>query len=132
MIQHYFNEKRQLMGLGGLFCIAPAFFFCSIGILVAVFGLPQANVAIDGVISKVPVFQAVIHPLVIFGGLFLALILNAPTVARAKFDRSNGDMTITLSTKGRLINIVVIVACILFTSAVLLYAIGENFIIMAR
>jgi len=132
MIQHYLTERRKLMGLGGFFLIAPSFMFCSIGILVVVFGLRQANEMLDGLISKVPVFQAVIHPLVIFGGLFLALILNAPTVARAKFDRSNGDMTITLSTKGRLINIVVIVACILFTSAVLLYAIGENFIIMAR
>lgn len=131
MIQHYLNERRQLIGLGGLLCIAPAFIFCSIGILVVVFGLRQANQLLDGLISRVPIFQAVIHPLVIFGGLFIALILNAPTVARAKFDRANGDVTITFSTKGRLINIVVIVACILITSAVLLYAIGENFIIIA-
>jgi hypothetical protein len=67
-----------------------------------------------------------------FGGIFLALILNAPTVARAKFDRANGDITITFSTKRRLFNIVVIVSCILFTFAVLLYAIDENFIIIAR
>lgn len=112
--------------------MAPAFIFCSIGIFVVVFGLRQANQLLDGLISRVPIFQAVIHPLVIFGGLFLALILNAPTVAKAKFDRTNGDMTITFSTKGRLFNIVVIVSCILFTFAVLLYAIGENFIIIAR
>jgi hypothetical protein len=67
-----------------------------------------------------------------FGGIFLALILNTPTVARAKFDRANGDITITFSTKRRLFNIVVIVSCILFTFAVLLYAIDENFIIIAR
>lgn len=67
-----------------------------------------------------------------FGGIFLALILNAPTVAGTKFDRANGDITITFSTKGRLFNIVVIVSCILFTFAVLLYAIDENFIIIAR
>lgn len=72
------------------------------------------------------------HFLIIFGGLFFALILNAPTVAKAKFDRANGDMTITFSTKGRMLNIVVIVACILFAFAVLLYAIDENFIIIAR
>ncbi len=72
------------------------------------------------------------HFLIIFGGLFLVLILNAPTVARTKFDLSNGDMTIIFLTKGRLLNIIVIVACILFTSAVLLYALGENFIIIAR
>ena len=72
------------------------------------------------------------HVLIIFGGLFLAMILNAPTVARANLDRADGDMTITFSTKGRLLNIIVIVSCILFTFAVLLYAIGENFIITAR
>ncbi len=70
--------------------------------------------------------------LIIFGSVFLALILNAPTVPRARFDRVDADMTITFSTKGRLLNIVVIVSCILFTFAVLLYATGENFKIMAR
>jgi energy-converting hydrogenase Eha subunit A len=132
MIQHYINERRQLMGLGGLLCIAPAFMFCSIGILVVVFGLRQANEALDGLISRVPILQTVIHPLVIFGGLFLALVLNVPTVASEKFDRASGDLTITFSTKGRMLNIVVIVSCILFTGTVLLYAIGENFIIIAR
>jgi hypothetical protein len=132
MIQHYLNERRQLMALGGLFCIAPAFIFCSIGILVVVFGLRQANEALDGLISRVPIFQVVIHPLVIFGGLLLALILNAPAVAKARIDRAIGDMTITFSTKGRLFNILVLVSCILFTLAVLLYAIAENFIIISR
>jgi hypothetical protein len=77
-------------------------------------------------------FSLTIHFLIIFGGLFLALTLNVPTVARAKSDRANRDMTITFSAKGRLFNIVVIAACILFTFAVLLYTIGENFIIIAR
>jgi hypothetical protein len=87
---------------------------------------------VDGLMSRFPIFQTVIHPVVIFGGLFLSLVMNAPTVATAKVDRAEGNTIITFSTKGRLLNVVVIVSSILFASAVLLYAISENSIIMAK
>jgi hypothetical protein len=50
---------------------------------------------------------------------------------RAKVDPAEGNMIITFSAKGRLLNIVVIVSSIVLASAVLLYAIGENFVIIA-
>lgn len=73
-----------------------------------------------------------IHPLVVLGGLGLAIGLNAIPLFRFQFQPSTDALSATATVKWRLPNLAVFGMSVFLLCALLFYAFGENFKIVPR
>ncbi len=74
---------------------------------------------------------SVVHPVLVLGGLAIALILNTVPLFRIQFSRDTLEITGTISLQGRLRNALVVTGVCVFLTAISFYLAVENFHILA-
>ena len=129
--QYFAANTHKLAALGFLLTI-PALIIFIPGILQTGLGLTQLNDGLDALLAQFMVLKLIIHPIVVLGGLFLALSLNVMPVIQAKFQLNDGNLVSVITIKGKLLNLGMMALALFLTTALLLYAFVENFQIVAR
>ena len=129
--QYFAANTHKLAALGFLLTI-PALIIFIPGILQTGLGLTQLNDGLDALLTQFNVLKLIIHPIVVLGGLFLALSLNVLPVIQANFQLNNGNLVSVITIKGKLLNLGMMALALFLTAALLLYAFVENFQIVAR
>ena len=134
MSKLYFAANNRQLALLGLLFTIPALIIFIPGVLQSGLVLTQLNDTLDRLIfhSPIGVVRLLIHPVVVLGGLFLALSLNAMPVVQAKFQLNKGNLVSIITIKGKLLNLGILALTLFLTAALLLYAFVENFQIVAR
>ncbi len=129
--QYFATNTHKLAALGFLLTI-PALIIFIPGILQTGLGLTQLNDGLDALLAQFRALKLIIHPIVVLGGLFLALSLNVMPVIQAKFQLNDGNLVSVITIKGKLLNLGMMALALFLTAALLLYAFVENFQIVAR
>jgi hypothetical protein len=72
---------------------------------------------------------ALVHPVLVMGGLFLAFVLNAPRVLRVHVGREEGAIvgTMSLRLRGTVANLAALALSCLLLSTITVYLFVENF-----
>jgi hypothetical protein len=73
--------------------------------------------------------DALVHPILVMGGLLLALGLNALPVFRVRFAHEEGTLlgTVSLRLRGTGLNLVALSLSCLFLATIMVYLLVENF-----
>ena len=109
--QDSLGRPGKLAVVGGVF-ILPAFLLCLSGLL----QLSASNV--------------LIHPVLVLGGLMLAIGLNMMPVLKTQIDEGNSVGVVRI--KGRLLNLSLLVLSLLLLTAIMVYGFIENFRVVAK
>lgn len=117
------NLKLAALGLA---LILPSLVLVTSGILQSGFGSMRLAEAIE----SLGVESLLFSPLLILGGLGLALVTNLVSVLRMHFTLETGTLVSTIQLRGQLLNLALIGLSALLLAAILLYALGENFLIV--
>ena len=125
----WLNTNRSL--LIGLIVMMPAVYFVSANILKYGFGFsflaePLEVFYLNQNILKVFNF---ISPIIFLGGLSLAFLLNIMVLLKINVSIKNGKIHSAFSITPRTANLIIVITCMLFIGTLLVYAIGENFMI---
>ena len=72
---------------------------------------------------------ALVHPVLVMGGLFLAFMLNALSVLRVHFGQDESDLvgTISVRVRGSVLNLTALVISCLLLTTIMVYLFFENF-----
>ena len=109
--QHMLARPRKLAVVGGVF-IVPALLLCLSGLL-------QLNAS-----------NVLINPVLVLGGLMLAIGLNMMPVLKAQIDE--GNLVGVVRIKGRLLNLSLLVLSLLLLATIMVYGFVENFRVVVR
>lgn len=121
------RQRTRLLALGGFICLIPALLLITGGILQSAFGI----MGIGRFLDQLGVFN-VIHPILVLGGIALAILLNLLPTTRLRFVRQDETVTATLVLKERFLNLTLIGLCGLSLFIIFIYLLAENFQIFAR
>lgn len=122
------RREKQLLILS-FFSLIPAMLIGIPGLLFSVFGLAKPMNAIFGFLGGNIWLSWVIHPLVIIGGVGLALLLTAWPVIRLGEGNSQGRLLIFR--KGYWLHLLVLATAVFFILLIFTYLLAENFHIFA-
>jgi hypothetical protein len=134
MSKPYFAANGRQLAMIGFLLTIPALLIFIPGVLQTGLGLTQLNDALDKLIAHSPVeaVRLLIHPVLVLGGLFLALSLNVWPVIQTKFQLHEGNLVSVIIIKGKALNLGILILALILMAALLLYAFVENFQIVAR
>ena len=121
------ESQGKNFAVAGVVLIVPALTLVASGFSQSIFG---ARSIIDFLPSAVS--SIFFHPLIILGGLLLAVGLNLLPILRLKFGSADGTMSGTFVVKTMPANIVLVSACMVLASVIFLYLLAENFASFAR
>ena len=104
-------NRHLQVAVAGLVLLLPALILVSTGLL----GLEQP--------------PALVHPVLVVGGLFLAFTLNALSVLRVHFGQDAGNLvgTISVRVRGSGLNLAALVISCLLLATITAYLFVENF-----
>ena len=134
------NKRRQNINLlknstkfavAGMISIFPALLIVVSGIFIILFRVESLNNLLDEHISKTNL-NIIIHPVVVFGGLILAIILNFHSSLEVKLQFETNSVISKVSLKGKLINLLIASFGLLLLALLLVYGFVENFVIVPR
>jgi fatty acid desaturase len=115
-----------------LVALLPAFLLVTVGLLQSGFGITAPNDALDAVFQRYAVLKLIIHPLVLLGGLGIAVILNVLPAAQLHWSRESQSLSATITLKNNLLHWALIGISLLLLGIILLYSAVENFNIIPR
>ena len=115
--------RPERVALLGVILMAPALVLVFGGLLQSLFGPTGFNNAIDHDLI-------VFHPVILLGGVFLALIINLLLVVRIQI--RDGTLIGVLQVRGYLPNLTVVAATGLISGVISVYLLAENLQIFAR
>jgi hypothetical protein len=126
------TNRSNRPALACMLLLAPAFALVSAGVLEAGFGLRGINDGLDRLMASVPALAVVIHPVVVMGGLLIAITANALPVIRLRLESNNEAVAATLIARRKVGNIAASLLGLILLGALLAYAFGENFSVVPR
>ena len=115
--------QPERVALLGVILMAPSLVLVFGGLLQSLFGLNGFNNAIDYDLI-------VFHPVILLGGMFLALIINILPIVRKKVE--GGAPIGILRFRGYLGNLAVVAATCLISGIIFVYLLAENLQIFAK
>ena len=97
--------------------------------LVGVVFLLPAGVLVSSGVLGLSVPSVVIHPLLVMGGLLIALLLNSVSVFRVQTERgpNDGVAAVTLRIANQRFNLAVLAMSVLLLAVIFAYLFVENF-----
>jgi len=125
------TQDKRLMWLG-LVTLLPALLIVIPGVLFSVFGIARPMNALDALFIRYTPLELLIHPLLILGGVFVALLLNASAIVRVNLQRETDGLTATIRLKNQLVNWLVVGFGVSLLGIIFIYLLAENFQIFAR
>lgn len=96
------------------------------------FGIHHLNDALDALFAKTPAVKLLIHPIVVIGGLLVAVGLNALPVFKFTFVSEDRTLVGVLQTKDRVPNLITFLLAGFLLTSLFAYSITENFVLVAR
>ena len=135
MVKDFFLRNRNTLATAGFFFVIPAFIIVSFGLMNAS-GFPAPNDWLDGLIrtnsSARWAFDTFLHPIVVLGGLLIALASNVVPVLHFKIQPQESMLTAIVTVKDRARNAAIVVLSLFLSGAIMTYAFFENFQIVPR
>ncbi|MBI4546910.1 MAG: hypothetical protein HY707_02955 [Ignavibacteriae bacterium] len=131
MEQLTFLRHTTKLSIAGLALDLPAFFIVSVGMLQMMLGMPDLSETIFTSIGLTPQ-SFILHPIIVLGGMFLAITMNAIPTFRIRLEPQNGSLVTIIRTELKFFNLAVLGLSLFLLCSILLYAFGENFEIVAR
>jgi hypothetical protein len=125
------HAGRNSAAAAGGIMLVPAALLCFTGILLG-FGISGPNDLLDRALSASVLARFLISPWVIMGGPALAMILNVIGVAGVRAAWEPDGLYATLFVRKKPLNIAVAAAGAGLLCMLVLYMIGENFVISPR
>src|ERR1041385_3465981 len=122
------HKTFNWLAAAGFISDIPALTIVASGMLQVVFGLTGMADALAGN----SLLRIVNNPITVLGGLLLAMGLNVIPIFQLKLNYQQGAVQTVITTHLRLLNIAVLCLSIFLFTAILLYAFGENFIVVKR
>jgi len=116
----------------GLVALLPAFMLVTVGLLQSGFGITAPNDALDVLFQRYAVLRLIVHPLVLLGGLGVAVILNLLPASQLHWSRESQSLSATITLKNNLLHWALMGISLLLLGTILLYSIVENFNIIPR
>jgi len=125
----WLDTNRSL--LIGIIVMTPAVCFVSSNILKYVFGISFFTDPLEVFYSNTDILKVFnfISPIIFLGGLSLAFLLNIMVLLKINVSIKNGKIHSAFSITPRTANLIIVITCMLFIGTLLVYAIGENFMI---
>lgn len=124
-------QNKRLVWIG-LAALLPALLLVITGVLQSGFGITTPNDALDALFQRYAVLKLIIHPLILLGGLGLALILNLLPASQLHWDRESQSLSATMTLKNNVLHWALVGISLLLLGIILLYSIVENFNIIPR
>ena len=122
---------QRRIGMISVMLMMPALFLSAAGILYVAFGLEAANRLIDAIMAHAA-GKALLSPVVVLGGTFVAFGLNAWKIFHVSADFVNEEFVIALSVKRLRSHLLCLALAGGLMLLLLAYAVVENFRIVAR
>ena len=130
MTRHNVFKQNNKFAVIGLILDLPALFIVSMGVLQSVLNMPDLSKSfMKGIISPQ---SPMLHPFVVLGGILCAIAMNSIAIFRVRLEPQNSTIVTTITTELKLFNLAVLGLSSFLLCAILLYAFGENFMIVAR
>jgi len=135
MFVQFFQERRNAIAGIGVVVVIPAAIIVSFGLMNEA-GFPTPNDWLNSLISTNAtakmLFDALLHPAVVLGGLVLALCLNSIPLFYFKIQPEEASLVTVISLKNRLRNAAMVALSAFLLGSITMYAFFENFQIVAR
>ncbi|MBI3004713.1 MAG: hypothetical protein HYY49_04785 [Ignavibacteriales bacterium] len=135
MANDFFLNNRNKLAAFGLILVFPAFFIVSFGLMNAS-GFPAPNDWLTELIRTNAAakwaLDTFLQPVVVLGGLFIALAGNLFTLLRIQIERQEFSMLATITLKDRARNAAMVGFSTFLSCAIMAYAFFENFQIVPR
>jgi hypothetical protein len=122
------HKTFNWLAAAGFISDIPALTIVASGMLQVVFGLTGMADALAGN----SLLRVVNNPITVLGGLLFAIGLNVIPIFRLRLEYQQGAVQTVITTHLRLLNIAVLCLSIFLFTAILMYAFGENFIVVKR
>ena len=122
------TKTATRLALVGLVGTIPALIIFSGGVMQVIFGEPN----IWDYLFHLTAQSLIIHPVLVIGGLILAIGLNAVPALKVQFHPMPEALSTTVTLKWKSFNVAVLALSAFLLCGILLYAFGENFRIVAR
>ena len=119
------SNRLALLGLVGT---VPALIIVLGGFWQVMFGKPNIWETLFHLTAQ----SLIIHPVLVLGGLFLAIVFNIAPILSVKFQPSQDSISATVKVRWRLLNVAVFMLSSFLLCLILMYAFVENFRIVAR
>ena len=100
------------------------------GLVLVTGGLLQSIFGLSGFNNKIDYDLIVFHPVILLGGVFLALIINLLHIVQIQV--RDGALIAVLRFRGYLLNLTVVAATGLISGVIFVYLLAENLQIFAR
>ena len=126
------NKKYHNLAIVGFVLDIPGSIIVSAGLLQVGLGLRQVSDFLDALFAKFPALNILIHPVVVIGGLVLAIGLNMIPIFQIKLQPQQDGLVTVITTQWRIFNIAILALSLFLFSALLLYAFVENFQVLPR
>jgi hypothetical protein len=132
-----FLMRKQSIGSKRIFFIGfllliPTFLIAIPGLFQSALSITAPNEFLDRLYLQIPIFEILINPVIILGGLFLAFALNVSQIIRIGIKRQEDSLVGTVAARGNLLHWGVVLTCLLFALVILTYLLAENFQVFAR
>ncbi|MBI3766611.1 MAG: hypothetical protein HY277_08965 [Ignavibacteriales bacterium] len=121
------SKHYRWLALGGIIGCIPAMMIVTLGMSQVLFGLTDVGESI-GLTAQ----GFILHPILVLGGLFVAIGLNVTPVFRIQVQSQAGAMTTMITTHWKTLNVVVLLLGLVLLCSILGYAFTENFRIVPR
>ena len=135
MFAHFFQERRNAIAGIGIVVVIPAAIIVSFGLMNEA-GFPAPNDWLDNLISTNAtaklLFNVLLHPAVVLGGLAFALCLNSIPLFYFKIQPEESSLVTVISLKNRLRNAAMVALSAFLLGSITIYAFFENFQIVPR
>ena len=125
-IQNLFERSNRLAVIGFLFDL-PAFIIVSIGLLQNLSGIEDIGERV-GLTPQ----SLITHPILVVGGMLLAIGLNVIPIFRIRIEPQQGTLVTTISTELKFFNLAVLGLSLFLFCSILGYAFVENFRVVPR
>lgn len=122
-------SKQDWYALVGILLDIPALIIVALGVSQVLFGETEIHKMIYSFLTPQ---NLIIHPVLVLGGMLIAVGLNAAPVFRVQLAPHNGSLVTTIITEWKSLNTAVLALSLFLLTNILLYAFVENFRIVAR
>lgn len=123
--ENWFGKQNSLIAGIALLFLVPALLIVIPGLLFSFFGNP-IEASLNSIPGAAQLLAWVDNPVIVLGGLFLALAINLLTVMQVKFESAQDAYRATFLIRRKTWNLILLGLAAFLTTALVAYAIGEN------
>jgi hypothetical protein len=122
---NWFGKQNSLIAGVALLLLLPALLIVVPGLLFSFFGKP-IEASLNSVPGAAQLLAWVDNPIIVLGGLFIALVINLMAVMQIKLESVEDTYRAIFTVRRKTWNLILLGLAVFLTITLLVYAIGEN------